>query len=168
MWRPCGWTAVRDVICLFWIWTNGSWSWRARWTWFSARSWMTKEFPENVDVTLVEGAVGNSGGPAQDSSRAGELPHPGLAGGLRGDGQRARRCEIPFGPRRFLKGRTSRTSPLTAGPPAARRAHAAPHRTAFARGGSDRRFCAGMSTLRRRHLLCVERTPGGENARLER
>ena len=50
----------------------------------------TKEFPEDVDVTLVEGAVSQRGGPAPHP--AGPIAHQdaGLAGRLRGDRQRAR------------------------------------------------------------------------------
>jgi coenzyme F420-reducing hydrogenase gamma subunit len=48
-----------------------------------------KEFPENVDVALVEGAVSSERRSAQNQDCPRAHEDPGLAGGLRGHGQRS-------------------------------------------------------------------------------
>ena len=49
--------AARAATCRFWTWTSACSNWPGRSTSFSVLMVDQKEFPENVDVALVEGAV---------------------------------------------------------------------------------------------------------------
>ena len=49
--------AAPGVTCLFWTWTSVCWRWRGIADLVYSPLVDAKEFPENVDLTLVEGAV---------------------------------------------------------------------------------------------------------------
>ena len=92
-WRRSGWTAAPAATC------RCSTSTR-RWPSLAGAVDLVfgplvdaQEFPENVDVTLVEGAVSSQDDLRADADDPPAHPDPGRAGRLRGDRQRARHAQ---------------------------------------------------------------------------